>query len=161
MSQNTDCDSMRKNAIDAYIRCDRMHRCLFDKAVSGFGITRSQHMLLMCLSHKGGVMTQKELAQELGVSPAAVAAALKKLENAGYVARKASANDSRFNNTALTRRGQELVAITHTVFSGIDSRMFDGFSDSELSMMAKFNDRIVENLKEMAGQITRFGSEEQ
>lgn len=140
-------EELLKEAISSYIRTDKMHRSQFDNTVRSIGICRSQHMLLMHLSRSGTKPSQKELAEKLDVSPSAIAISLNKLENAGYIIRSVSKSDNRFNEIGITEKGLEIIEKTHRVFSFIDNRMFDGFSDDELEAIIKFNNRIAGNLK--------------
>ena len=67
-----------------------MHRAAAEKASEDIGLYRSQHMMLKYLIHLPYEPTQKQIAEALEISPAAVTVTLKKLESGGYISRKAS-----------------------------------------------------------------------
>lgn len=75
------------------------------------GLQEVGHPMLMCILHTAGArgadgQTQRELAQLLHVSPAAVATSLKSLEKKGYICREPEPGDARRNRVTLTDKGQ-------------------------------------------------------
>ncbi len=131
-------------AIDKMINILRVHKNLIDFDVSDIGIHRTQHKILMHLSDKNNLFSQKELAVHLGISPAAVTGALQKLECDGYI-KKTSGIDNRYNEITITELGKNLVERTKIVFNQIDRGLFSGLSDGELSKYIEFLDRILKN----------------
>ena len=90
----------REQAVQSFINLDRLHRTVFDTA-SGQDMHRGQHFVLACLSHMEGNPNQAALAKELNISPPAVAMALKRLEESGYITRAPDPADRR--NTVISR----------------------------------------------------------
>ncbi len=136
-----------RSAVDCMIRTDRMHKCAIDRAVKEIGIHRTQHRILMHLArHEGTIPSQKELAEHLDITPAAVTGAIKSIEKDGYIVRKLG-HDNRFNEIKITEKGRALVKKTHELFSKTDSAMFSGFTDSELDMYVSFLEKIQENIR--------------
>ncbi len=134
-----------RQAVDAMILTERMHRHLLDSHVAKEGLSRTHHMILMMLSCKGKITSQKQLAAKLGITPAAVTGALAKLEKEGYLLRTAG-EDSRKNEIDITERGRRLVDQTRNTFQAIDSSLFEGFSDEEI-------DRYVACLEKLRGNM--------
>lgn len=133
--------------IKQFMRADRLHRQVVEATVTAqTGLHRSQHMLLMRLS-RGCIPSQKQLAKDLSVSPAAIAVALKKLETDGYIVRDADADDSRCNRIALTEKGQAAVTQTRTLFACIDHAMVQDFDDTELDALLSALQRVEQNLQ--------------
>lgn len=133
--------------IKQFMRADRMHRQVVESTVTAqTGLHRSQHMLLMRLS-RGCIPSQKQLAKDLSVSPAAIAVALKKLETDGYIVRDADTDDCRCNRIALTEKGQSAVAQTRTLFACIDHAMVQDFDDAELDALLRALTRVEQNLQ--------------
>ena len=91
-------------------------------------------------------LTQKELAEHLDITPAAVCGALKKIEEGGYVERTLG-HDNRFNELSITDKGRELVNLTREMFSEADRSMFDGFSDEELDSYITSLEKLQANIK--------------
>ena len=66
-----------------------LHHSAIEGRVSKLGFHHSQHRMLMHLAKHEHIPSQKELADELGISPAAVTTTLKRLEKDGYAVDKA------------------------------------------------------------------------
>lgn len=137
-------------AVNKMMNIHRRHTNIIHSMVSDWGIHVTQHRILMHLSFKGNLQSQKELAERLEITPAAITQALQKLECDGYIERKLG-NDNRFNEITITNAGREIVEKTKTLFSTIDKTMFDNFSDEELDTMIGFLDRILSNFKKLQG----------
>ncbi len=133
-------------AVDMMIKTDRMHRCLIDSKVHDIGIHRTQHRILMHLARRGSLPSQKELADHLDITPAAVTGALKKIEQDGYIERTLG-HDNRFNEIKITEKGRELVERTRKIFTSTDKSLFEGFSEEELDTYIGFLEKMQNNMK--------------
>ena len=132
-------------AIDKMIHTEHMHKSLIDSKVREIGIHRTQHRILMRLARCGRLPSQKELAERLEVTPAAIMIALKKLEGNGYVS-KTLGRDTRFNEIEITEKGRALVKLTRETFSRTDKSLFRGFSEDELKLYISFLEKIQKNI---------------
>ncbi len=147
-------DTKLSLAIEMMIRTDRMHRALIDSRVGELGIHRTQHRILMHLAGCEKLPSQKELAERLDITPAAVTGALKKIESDGYIERTLG-RDSRFNELKITDKGRELVALTRELFSEADASMFEGFGDAELDTYISCLNKLQSNVKrQLSGACT-------
>ncbi len=120
-----------KRAIELMIRTDHMHKHLIDSCVKDIGVQHTGHRILMHLARHKLLPSQKELAEHLNITPAAVTLALKKLEGDGYIERSLG-QDNRFNETKITEKGRALVNKTKDAFLRTDRLLFEGFSPEEL-----------------------------
>ena len=136
-------------AIRLFIQTDRLHKSLFDGVMNTVGLHRSQHWALLYLHRQGAIDSQKKIADHLGISPAAVAVMMKRLETLGYVRRQISSSDSRNHIIVLTEAGEEILRRTRRFFSDIDRRMLKGLSDNELDVFIACHQKIQENLQAM------------
>lgn len=133
--------------IKQFVQADRLHRQAVETTVTAqTGLHRSQHMLLMRLSC-GCTPSQKQLAKDLRVSPAAIAVSLKKLESDGYIQKATDADDSRRNRIELTEKGRGVMTQTCALFSSIDRTMTEGFDDAELDALLAALEKIEKNLQ--------------
>lgn len=139
-------DTKLTQAIDMMIKTDRLHRTLIDSRVRDIGIHRTQHRILMQLAREGKLPSQKELADRLDITPAAVTGALKKIEQDGYIKRTLG-HDTRFNEIKITEKGRALVALTKELFSKADASMFEGFSDEELDTYISCLEKFQANIR--------------
>ena len=100
----------------------------------------------MHLSRKGNVLSQKELAVHLEITPAAVTGILQKLELDGYIERNLG-EDNRFNEIKITETGKAIVDKTRMIFSGIDKSLFKNFSEEEMDAFLAFLARVNDNIE--------------
>jgi DNA-binding MarR family transcriptional regulator len=100
----------------------------------------------MHLACHSSLPSQKELAEHLGITPAAVTGTLKKMEQDGYVERTLG-HDNRYNELRITDKGRELVKMTRRLFCEVDSSMFDGFSDEELDIYISCLEKLQGNIR--------------
>lgn len=135
-----------KQTIELFRHTDRLHRRIFENvAVATFGIHRSQHMMLMCISNHSA-FSQKDIAKKMAISPAAVAVTLKKLEADGLIMRNAVLDDNRKNSIIITEKGQNIVNETKRLFSEVDCTMFSGFTDAEIEVLTSCLEKMYHNL---------------
>ena len=133
-------------AIEIMIKTEQMHKALLESCARTLGIHRTQHRILMHLARHDKLPSQKELADRLDVTPAAITGALKKIEQDGYVERTLG-QDNRYNELRITEKGRELVKSTRQIFCKIDSSMFEGFSDEELDTYITCLEKLQANIR--------------
>jgi len=107
--------------------------------------------MLMYLSDKKMALSQKKIADDMKISPAAVAIMIKKLEKNGYIKRAVAENDSRYNEIKLSEKGEAMIKKTKTVFDAIDTNAFLGFSVEEMTQFAVMLNRLSDNILLMSG----------
>ena len=139
-------ESKLSKAINMMIKTHRMHRALIDCRVGALGIHRTQHRILMHLACHSSLPSQKELAEHLDITPAAVTGTLKKMESDGFVERTLG-QDNRYNELRITEKGRALVNDSCKIFSEVDSLMFDGFTDEELDSYISCLEKLQANMK--------------
>ncbi len=139
-------DSPPMNGVRLLIRVMRRHHACVERRIGDLGIHHSQHRMLMHLARCERMPSQKELAEALGISPAAVATTLKKLEREGYIARAATDADNRRNEIRITDAGLAKVVESRTIFETVDSAMFAGFTPEEMATVIALLERMDRNL---------------
>lgn len=103
-------------------------------------------MLLQSRGKDGDIPAQRELADAMRVSPAAIAMSLKSLERLGYVQRRTDASDQRRKRIAVTPRGEDAVVKCWAALEATDARMMEGFSPAERTQLEAFLQRMLQNL---------------
>lgn len=103
-------------------------------------------MLLQSRGKDGDIPAQRELADAMLVSPAAIAMSLKSLERLGYVQKRTDAADQRRKRIAVTCRGEEAVVKCWAALENTDTRMMEGFSPAERAQLERFLQRMLQNL---------------
>lgn len=132
---------------------NQAHRAAVQAELNTAGLERVGHPMLVSILQSAGedpegqCQAQRELADLLHVSPAAVANSLKCLERDGYVRREPWQKDARRNRVILTERGTAAVEGCRDVFRRVAARMMAGFSPEELQQLAQFQHRMLDNLK--------------
>lgn len=134
------------SAVNIMIQTERMHKQLLDSKVSLIGIHRTHHRMLMHIARCNRLVSQKSLADHIGITPAAITGALKKLENNGYITRNHGA-DNRFNEVKITDEGKKIVEQTKELFSAVDATLFEDFTDEELLTYKNCLEKIQKNIK--------------
>ena len=137
-----------REIIHKFIQTNRLHRRIIGRYADRIEMNCSAHRTLLYISRDGGLPSQRELAEKLKISPAAVTNTLKKLETDGYVERSKARDgcDCRANEIALTDKGKLAVTDSEKYFRYVDAAALKGFSEEELDTLCSLLDRIQENL---------------
>ena len=139
-------DTKISTAVNIMIKKDRMHKQLLDNTVNAIGIHRTHHRILMHIARNNKLISQKSLAEHIGITPAAITGALKKLEKDGYIRRK-QGTDNRFREVEITDEGKRVVSETRELFIKADTSLFEGFSDEELDGYVSYLEKITKNIR--------------
>lgn len=143
---------MKDNEIVTVIRkmisVNRMHKKAIETVIDDIGIHRSKHQVLMKLAKRESVASQKEIAEELGITQAAMTVSLSKLERDGLIART-TGKDNRYNEISITEKGREIVEKSREYFTVIDRKTLAGLTQEELSCLSVCFEKIQNNLKEL------------
>ena len=131
------------------IQTDKMHFCECERRFSSLNIHRSQHMMLMTIARMGEGVSQKQLAKEMNITPAAVAKLLKKLESDGLITRSSFSDDARENRTTITEKGAQIVERSHEIMKELDAEAAALLSDDELDTLSDLISKIQKSLCEM------------
>ena len=119
-----------------------------NRSFDEFGVTPSQHFVLMQLGRMGDVPSQVQIADEMHVTPASIARTVKSLDAAGYIERS-SGKDVRRNEIRVTLKGKELIDRSHSFFRDLNERSFQGFSPEELDLLGSMLERVLANLAQL------------
>jgi len=133
-------------------RLHQAHRSAVQAELNASGLQEVGHPMLVSIlqSAEEGpehqCQAQRELADLLHVSPAAIANSLKCLERDGYIHREPWQRDARRNRVILTEKGLQAVAGCRDVFRRVSARMMAGFTQEELEQLAQLQQRMLNNL---------------
>ncbi len=135
-----------EKAIELTMHTRHLQKALFESRLKTTGLYGTQHRILMHLACHNKLKSQKELADHLQITPAAVTGALKKLQADGYID-KSLGRDNRFNEIGITEKGSEVVRLSKEIFDSTERSVFDGFSDEELDMYIQCLEKLKRNIK--------------
>lgn len=113
---------------------------------TGYELYPGQLQLLDAVMLHPGI-PQQDVASRLGVSPASIAQSVKRLERAGLVEKHADQRNLRRNQLFATSAGIDAANQYRECFDEINQMMFDHFSEEDLSALAGYLDRMIENLR--------------
>ncbi len=130
------------------------HRSAVQAELNAAGLQEVGHPLLLCILRSAGdrcpdgqIQAQRELAQMLDISPAAVATSLKSLEKNGYIHREPEPGDARRNRVRLTDKGQQAVDDCFACLQRVSRRMYAGFTTQEQTQLYNYYLRALDNLR--------------
>ena len=115
------------------------------QAMERMNIGVGQVPILKLLSDNG-TMTQRQIAEEIRVTPATICGTIKRMERAGLICRSADQLDGRVTCISLTGEGRQRTAQALEAIENAHRQMLSGFSDEELKTLSNFVLRMGENL---------------
>jgi len=143
---------------------NQAHRAAVDAVFARLGIREfGQPHLLFVLDHeaeRGHTPTQRELADNLKLSPATITNSLKSLERLGCVRKIADAEDMRKNRIEITKKGREISQKCRKAFRDVDRAMYSDFDESEREQIARLYVRMAGNLRALARAVETEREEE-
>ena len=135
---------------------NQAHRAAVQAQLAAAGLNEIGHpMLLSILKSTSGspseqCFAQRELAEFLHITPAAVTNSLKSLEKGGYIIREPEPNDARRNRVQLTEKGSRAVTGCEQAFVQVTEQMLVGFTQEEQAQLLSFRRRMLQNLRAAA-----------
>ncbi len=97
-----------------------------------YDLNRAQSGILFAL-HQEDSMSQKELAKRLNVTPPSITSMIKKMEQEGYITRKADEQDQRVMRLTLAEK--------------LEEKVFEGMSVEEKMLFRRLLLQIIENVE--------------
>ncbi|MEA4964625.1 MAG: MarR family transcriptional regulator [Oscillospiraceae bacterium] len=132
-----------------------MRMCCAKKEFEKYEISPAGNpQILFTLWHKAEntAVSQKEIADRLGISAPTVAVSIKRMEKSGLVHKVADESDLRRNLITLTEKGREFIQDAQAVFDSIDEGALRGLSEQEREQLRTLFLRIVSNLETMGAR---------
>jgi len=102
--------------------------------------------------NKYGPMSQRELADKVGITPPSMTVALRKLQNEGYINRKTDQNDQRIIQIELQDKGVECIAHIKRVMEEAERNLLAGFTQEEQMLLRRLLVQLYYNLLDSGGQ---------
>ena len=113
----------------------------------GYDVTPVQTRTLVYLSCCREAVNQRELERELRLRPSTVNGIVSRLEEKGYLSRRASPLDGRCRLVSLTEAGRSKVQDFHVIVEETERRFTASLSEQERGQLRKLLSRIIENLE--------------
>lgn len=141
------------HAMQNIIYISHAHHAVIESRAKDIGMHRSMHMMLSYLSKFEKKPSQKELAEKMQISAAAVTATIDKLESEGYIEKIPHDIDRRTNIIQITQKGHDILSKTNEIFAQADKEAFGGLDDGEIECLCAYLDVICRNLTDMKNAI--------
>ncbi len=117
------------------------------KRMEELDIKPSQAGILFSL-HCWGELSQKQLAEKIGITPPSMTVAIRKMEELGYVVRKHDENDQRVIKIKLAPKGEECIEGVRRVVYDMEEVIRRGISREEMLLMKRLLTEMKNNLLE-------------
>ena len=102
-------------------------------------------IILGVLLMNGGGLRQKEVAEEIQVSPSTLSEMIRKLEEEGYLVRRPDPDDRRAAILNLTEDGEARAGIMREAYDRMLQYLFRNMSDQDKQEMIRLFDLILED----------------
>lgn len=113
-----------------------------------FQVHPGQAFLLNILDKENG-MSQKELAEHIGVKPPSITVMLKKLEQEKYIEKKQDEKDQRVTRIYITESGRKLAKKVTDALQDMEKQAFSNMTELEVALLRRLLLQMKENLKNM------------
>ncbi|GMV30974.1 MAG: hypothetical protein AMXMBFR59_30990 [Rhodanobacteraceae bacterium] len=123
----------------------RLLRKHFDRRAEPLGLTRAQWRAIKFV-HRHPAITQKALAELLEMEPIPVGRVIDRLQQAGFVERRADPNDRRVWRLHTLPRADGVLDDMETIASRLRDETLTGISDAELASCLGVIERMKHNL---------------
>lgn len=123
----------------------RLLRKRLEQMAVDTSLSAAQWRLLFCVAREEGT-TQARIAEFLEIEPISVSRMLDRMEQGGWVERRADANDRRVRSIFLTDLGWEAFVYVKSFAGSVTEEAFAGISKADQKIIMQGLERIVENL---------------
>nr|WP_258525640.1 MarR family transcriptional regulator [Paenibacillus sp. YN15] len=128
-------------------RVSKLHHHTVSAYLSGREVYPGQPPLLRALTERDG-QSQKELAEQMGITPATLNVMIARMEKAGLVERRADEADQRISRVYLTDRGRQAHQEVRNMIDLMEKTCFRHFTPEEKMIFRRLLLQMYENLKE-------------
>ena len=123
----------------------RLNRGLMHNLVRGIGLHQGQPYVLELLWQQDG-RTHSELGAHLHVSAATISNTIKRMEKAGFVERRADAEDDRVSRVYLTDAGRNIQNEVQRLWQAFEMQALDDFTIDEVTLFQTLLEHLYHNL---------------
>lgn len=117
------------------------------KRLDDFDLKPSQAGILFVLSCNGK-LSQRELAEKIGITPPSMTVALRKMENRGYIKKEPDEKDQRIIRILLTEKGEDCVEDIRAVVDKMEAVLYRNMTQEEKMLLRRLLLQMQENLLE-------------
>ena len=122
-----------------------IHRLRISDYLTEHHLYVGQEMLLKCLWNHDG-LSQKEIADLMGIQAATATRMVIRMERSGFVVRKTDPEDQRVSHVYLTDVGRSLQSAVEEGWIAVEQQILEGFSLEERLLLRRYSEQIYKNL---------------
>ena len=122
-----------------------IHRTRVSEYLAKHNLYVGQEMLLKCLWNQDG-LSQKEIADQMGIQAATATKMVIRMERSGLVERKTDPEDQRVSQVYLTDLGRSLQSAVEEGWLTIEQEILKGFSLEERLLLRRYLEQLHKNL---------------
>ena len=122
------------------------HRNVMRRFFQNVGMFNGHPHMLFCIRETPG-MTQRQLADVMGIAPASAAVSLKRMAAAGLVEKRPDPEDGRSLRLYLTKAGKRMDTACREGRDFLTAAQFADFSSEEIRQLAALLDKMTRNLE--------------
>lgn len=142
-----DKSALHRNAIFLLAGSSRLVQREFGRRGKAYGLNRAQWQVLATLVRCEGEK-QIALAERLDIEPIVLARILDRLEQAGFIQRRADPADRRARQVFLTAEAQPLIQQMRKLGKQTGDLAFEGFTRDEIEQLSALLGRLCVNLSD-------------
>jgi DNA-binding MarR family transcriptional regulator len=132
--------------LQAIQQLGRTYRAFMSAFEADIGHSMPRWRILLAL-YRSGECSQKQLARELPMDPAALTRQIKAIESMGWIERHADKADNRVTNVALTASGRDTVQATLPRRTAFIENAFEDLSTEQLGDLSDMLHTLEERLR--------------
>lgn len=122
-----------------------MHKHYFMQLLQRMSLKPGQAGILFVLN-RYGELSQRELADRIGVKPPSVTVALQKMEKNEYITKRADERDQRIIRIGITEKGKDCVENMSRLVEQTEDILFRSMSSEEVMLLRRLLLQMRENI---------------
>lgn len=122
-----------------------MHKHYFMQLLQRMNLKPGQAGILFVLN-RYGELSQRELADRIGVKPPSVTVALQKMEKNEYITKRADERDQRIIRIGITEKGKDCVKNMNQLVGQTEDILFRSMSNEEIMLLRRLILQMRENI---------------
>lgn len=138
----------------------RAWRTKLDQRLRPLGLSQGKWRTLIHLSQGGNELTQKELAERMGIEGPTMAGLLDRLQGDGWIERRGSAADRRCKTVHLQRRSKAVLNKIFNTAHDLRAELIDDIPQGDLETCLRVLSRIREKAEQPANSSTNLHASE-
>jgi MarR family transcriptional regulator for hemolysin len=131
----------------------RAWRLKLDERLKPMGLSQAKWRTLLHLSLAGDALTQAEVAERLGIEEPSLVTLLHRLENEGWINRRASPHDRRCKMVLLGQRAQNVISQISAEAEKLRGELLENISATDLRTCMRVLTQICEKAERKNGNV--------